>query len=335
MHPCQKDSRSFFEKLQKADGLDLRDVRGKKHDLAVILMGVTLAVLSNRDGNLSSIYRHLVNHYKKLMRVVGEAPRRPVSRAQLPRILEKVSVQVFDNLIVAHFGRHLSEKEQQWFAIDGKELRGSIASGEKRGLALVQAVAHETGRSVAQNYYCGQKESEKTRVREVLRQRQLASQKVTLDALHCNWKTLELIAAARGKYLVGLKNNQKKLLEQVIKQINGQAILYQWIETEKGHGRIEQREYEISDVLEMKSASRFKACQIRTAIKVRRETEHLKSAKKSVTVSYYLSNEVGRYEELVRAIRRHWQVEVNNYRRDVTLKEDGLRTKKSGYTGDG
>ena len=36
MQPCQENNRSFFEKLQSAEGLDLRDNRGKKHDLAVI-----------------------------------------------------------------------------------------------------------------------------------------------------------------------------------------------------------------------------------------------------------------------------------------------------------
>ncbi|MGI8884309.1 MAG: hypothetical protein ACR2IA_08695 [Pyrinomonadaceae bacterium] len=62
MLPCQENSRSFFGKLQNAEGLDLRDNRGKRHDLAVVLVGVTLAVLSNRDGSLSSIQRHLKNH---------------------------------------------------------------------------------------------------------------------------------------------------------------------------------------------------------------------------------------------------------------------------------
>ncbi len=59
MLPCQENSRCLFKKLQNAEGLDLRDNWGEKHDLAVVLVGVTLAVLSNRDGNLSSIQRHL------------------------------------------------------------------------------------------------------------------------------------------------------------------------------------------------------------------------------------------------------------------------------------
>ena len=87
MQPCQENSRSFFEKLQSAEGLDLRDNRGKRHDLAVVLVGVTLAVLSNRDGCLSSIHRHLVNYYEPLVLALGVAKLRPVSRAQLPRIL--------------------------------------------------------------------------------------------------------------------------------------------------------------------------------------------------------------------------------------------------------
>jgi hypothetical protein len=47
MQPCPKDNRSFFEKLQNEKGLDLRDNRGKRHDLAVALIGVMLALLSN------------------------------------------------------------------------------------------------------------------------------------------------------------------------------------------------------------------------------------------------------------------------------------------------
>ncbi len=42
----------------------------------------------------------------------------------------------------------------------------------------------------------------------------------------------------------------------------------------------------------------------------------------------YVTNETGNYEEIAQAIRRHWQVETNNHIRDVTLKEDEMRTKK-------
>jgi predicted transposase YbfD/YdcC len=246
----------------------------------------------------------------------------------LPRVLEKVEVSVFDNLIFEHFRVRLKENERKWFALDGKELRGSIESGDKRGEVLVQAVAHWSGETAAQAYYCGKKESEKPSVRQVLKKGGLAGEKITLDALHCNEPTLCLIAGAGGKYLVGLKNNQKHLFNRVGKQMGETAVLYQSREVEKGHGRMEARRYEVYDILEMKRAVRWKNCQIRTAIKVTRERERLKDGKKSVETSYYVSNWVGGYEEIIEAIRRHWQVEVNNHIRDVTLKEDKMRSKK-------
>jgi predicted transposase YbfD/YdcC len=271
----------------------------------------------------------LKNHYEQLVTALGVEKRRPVSRAQLPRILEKVSVTVFNNLIFSHFGISLNEKERTWLAIDGKELRGSIASGEKRGEVVVQAVTHKSRKTIAQSYYCGKKESEVPTVRKLLAEHELLSRKMSFDALHCKPQTLEMIAESKGKYLVGLKENQKQLLQQIVKTAENQAILWKISENEKGHGRIETRRYEFYDILEMEKAERWKDCQIRTLIKVNRLRNELKSGKKSMETSYYVSNEVGTYEELSQAIRRHWQVETNNHIRDVTLKEDQLRSKKN------
>ena len=193
---------------------------------------------------------------------------------------------------------------------------------------MVQAVNHETGRTVAQNYYCGRKESEVPTVRKLLETGSLSSGKISLDALHCKPQTLEIIAQAKGKYLVGLKENQKKLMKAVRKTSENQANLWKETKNNKEHGRIERRSYEFYDILETPKDERWKNGELRTVIKVIREREELKSGKKSVETSYYLSNEVGKYEELAQAIRRHWQVETNNYIRDVTLREDRMRSKK-------
>jgi len=332
MQPCQKDSRSFFWKLQNAEGLDLRDNRGKRHALAIVLVGVTLALLSNRDGCLSSIERHLKHHYVKLMTHLDLEIKSPISRAQLPRVLGKVDVEVFDKLVFGHFGVHLNEKEKQWFAVDGKELRGSIEAGEKRGEAIVQAVAHESQQTVAQGYYAGNKESEVPAVRRLLAQNGLAGKKISLDALHCKPKTLELIVASGGRYLVGLKENQKELKKQVSEAIGGQAMLFEHETLAKEHGRLELREYEFYDLLEMKKDERWTGLEIRTAIKVKRASEELRSGKSRSQESNYLSNEVGNYEEIAAAIRQHWSVETNNHLRDVSLREDQMRSKKKTAT---
>jgi predicted transposase YbfD/YdcC len=332
MPPCPEDNRSFFVKLQNEKGLDLRDNRGKRHDLAVILVGVMLALLSHRDGNLSSIHRYLKNHYERLVEVLGVENKRPVSRSQLPNILAAVSVSVFNRLLFENYGIKLNELEQKWFAIDGKELRGSIEKGHKRGQAMVQAVSHEDLQVAAQDYYAGEKESEVPTVRKLLQESGLSKQKSSFDALHCQVATLEIITREGGRYVVGVKENQKELKKQICLAMENESCLMKIKTQEKGHGRIETRIYQFYDVLEMEKDARWKDCQIKTAIKVKRQRMELKTNKTSVEESFYVSNEVGKYEELAHAIRGHWQVETNNQIRDVSLQEDRMRSKKRGYS---
>ncbi len=329
MLPCEKNNTSFFEKLQNCAGLDLRDNRGKRHDLAIILLEVTLAILSNRDGKLSSIHRHLQKHHHQLLEFLDVESRDCVSRSHLPIVLEKVSVSAFDRLIFESYGLKLSAKQKKWFAIDGKELRGSIEKGTTRGEVVVHAVGHETSNTQSQNYYNGRKESEVKTARILLEKNDLLGQKISLDALHCKPKTLAPIVKAKGIYLVGLKRNQKELFHQVSQAITELPIKEICSSEEKGHGRITLRNYQVYDIQAVPKAERWIKSKIATIVQVNRKSIEMRTGKQSEETSYYLSNEKGKTKELCAAVRAHWQVEVNNHRRDVTFAEDCLRTKKS------
>jgi predicted transposase YbfD/YdcC len=246
MQPCQNDSKTLFDKLQNAEGLDLRDNRGKRHDLAVVLLGVMIAVLSDRDGNLSKIHRHLEKRYEQLMGVLGLPTEKAVSRSQLPLILGKVAVEVFDKLLFESYGIRLNEEETKWFALDGKELRGSIEKGNRRGEAVVQVIEHETLCSYGQGYYSGDKESEIPVVRNLLKDKRLSGQKLTIDALHCQVETLKPICQAGGKYVVGLKENRKEMYWEIVNMLKYLPLVYETKTLEKGHGRIQERHYQVS-----------------------------------------------------------------------------------------
>jgi hypothetical protein len=49
----------------------------------VVLVGVVLALLSKRDGCLSSIHRYVVNHYERLVAELGVPRQRPISRTAI------------------------------------------------------------------------------------------------------------------------------------------------------------------------------------------------------------------------------------------------------------
>jgi len=271
------------------------------------------------------------NNYAQLLQHLRLEDNNPavVSRSHLPIILSKVSGTVFDRLIFAEYGIRLSKKQRKWFAIDSKELKGSIKKGEKRGEAVVQVVEHETQAIQNQNYYAGNKESEIEKSRELLKEGGLLDQKVSFDALHCNPKTMEMMAA-EGSYVVGLKNNQEKLQKSVSEEIAGSKPIYENVTQEKQSGRVEVRKYEVYDLSAMTKESRWEKSEIKIGILVRRETTWVGSGKERAEESLYLSNEAANPGEVCRAIRGHWQVEVNNNLRDTTLSEDQLCVKEQG-----
>ena len=128
--------------------------------------------------------------------------------------------------------------------------------------------------------------------------------------------------------MVGLKNNQKELFQMVSQAIEELPVKYSFESEEKGHGRTTARHYEVYDIQAIKKAERWTRSKIATLVKVKRQSVVMKTGKQSAETSYYISNQKRRMNELCRAVRGHWQVEVNNHRRDVTFAEDRLRTKK-------
>jgi len=64
-------SKTFLEALQMDKELDLRDNRGKVHDIGIILVEFVLALLCHRDGNLSAIWRHMKSHHSILLAELG------------------------------------------------------------------------------------------------------------------------------------------------------------------------------------------------------------------------------------------------------------------------
>jgi hypothetical protein len=197
--------------------------------------------------------------------------KKTISRSQLPILLSKVNLEEFTRLTVKDYSLSMNSKAQSWFASDGKELRGSIKKGSKRGQAIVQIVRHSNREVVGQNFYDGKKESEVPAVKELLEQTKIKTQKVSLDALHLKPNTLNLISKAGGKFLVGLKENQPILAQQMNDYSYYYSSLYHRLDQERGHGREEERFYLSYDLKDEKFDKRWIEANFQTMIKVLRK----------------------------------------------------------------
>jgi predicted transposase YbfD/YdcC len=322
---------TFFELLQTNTEIDLRDIRGRRLSLPLFLTGLILALLRNKDGNLSRIHRSMVNTHNDLLLLLNIDNEKVVSRSHLPILLKKVNGKAFSDLNFTHFRIELSTEIQEWFGIDGKELRGSILAGHTRGEAIVPIVRHSDKSVLAQGYYNGSKDSERPTIANLLEETGVATQGVTMDALHFIPSTLQLIAKAEGKYLVGLKENQRELLDEMEHNVSKRLKPdYQFISEEKGHGREEKRHYKCWNIQEQYIDKRWKEAKLCTLVAVTRSRLENKKEKFNQEISFYMSNvnvsTQAIANDLFGAVRGHWSSEVYNNIRDTTLAEDKLKT---------
>lgn len=329
---------TFYEELQKCEGLDLRDKRGQLHDLAFILVLFTISLFRKKDGNMSSIHRGMKNKCKDLSDLLSASyeDKEVISRSYLPVFLEKIDGGVFSNMLKKFYGVTLGEKERQWFGGDGKDLKGSIEKGDKRGQAIVGLVEHQTNRTVCFDYYSGKKESEKTCLAELIESNQLWSSNFTFDALHLSPYLTSKIAQSGGTYIIGLKANQGILSARMELHSELEEPTNTFDNTEVGHGRTEERYYESYDIREVLLDERWSISDFQTLFKVKRKITDNSTGKQSDKTYFYLSNipaqetmQTNKAMEYFKTIRNHWSCEVTNHYRDVTLKEDSLTTKKS------
>ncbi len=327
-----ESARSFVEALDQLP--DPRDNRGKRHTLSFVVVGVVLAILNGRS-KVSSHFRYIRNRLEWLRELTQQPQAQVISRAHLPRLLARLDWQELNRLIEEHFGVRIElNANQDWVAIDGKALRGARGSGERQSLVL--AVTHQQRTLLAQAPMKGNKASEITVVRELLKHSGLECPKVTLDAHHCNPKTTAQIHQAGGEYLIQVKQNQPTLLKQCQHLAATAPVLGCFDECDKGHGRITTREGQSFAMETVNVAKRWTDSGLHTLIALKRQTLTPATGKSSSETADYISNQALTEEDpnaqtqaLTAAIRRHWHVESDNWIRDVTFDEDQVKTQSA------
>ncbi|MFK7904682.1 MAG: ISAs1 family transposase [Chitinophagales bacterium] len=329
---------SFYEALQ-IELLDNRDNRGKKHCLNFVVLGVIIGILIGRI-TVSSIHRFLDIQFDWLCEITCFPADTVISRAQLPRLLLVVDWKIVNKLTIHYFGlKAINLLDNEWFAVDGKELRGCLQTlitghKEKRAVSLLNAISHRDRKQIGAAYYEGDKESEIPCVRNFLTDNSLSDKSISLDALHCNPTTTALIAKAGGRYLISVKGNQQEMLTDFTQLHQRTKATFELDLTfEKHHGRIEERTTYVYNVEKEYFDKRWKESDIATLVVTERHFESLKTGKISKANAFHITNQKLESQqeliskELAIAVRGHWQVENDNQVRDVTFKEDELKVK--------
>jgi len=218
-------------------------------------------------------------------------------------------------------------------AIDGKTLRGSFdTAAEQNPLHLVSAWATEA-RVMLGQVAVDAKSNEITAIPVLLELLDLKGCIVTIDAMGCQKEIAATIRDREADYVLALKDNHPNLHQAVhdafidqAKQGFPEPSMRRRKTVDRGHGRVETREYFIMSVpAELEGAGSWRDLRSIGMVLRTRAIDGVTSAE----VSYYLCSMPSNVRKFAEAVRGHWGIENRlHWILDVTFSEDQSRVRK-------
>lgn len=333
---------ALVEKLHTVP--DLRHPRGVRYPLPVVL---TVAVLAKLAGHgklrdvadwaglraeqlcpLLGFTRNTLPHPTTWSRIFG--------KALDPDTLDQVVGHFFSELCKSSIRKRRKRNGGRGglaIAIDGKTLRGTIPLGSRQGVHLVAAYLPEVGVVLAQ-LEVEQKANELTVAPKLLAQLDLRGVVVTGDAMFAQRNLSVQVVAGGGDYVWKVKENQAGLLDDIKTLFEpppltkSEAVGFdmpadlEWAcTTDKGHGRIEERELMVSSALCGYSDWPHLAQVFRLRSRVTDGEGQTREAVHYGVTS--LPRTVASPQRLLALVRGHWGIENGlHHRKDVSLEED-------------
>jgi predicted transposase YbfD/YdcC len=190
---------------------------------------------------------------------------------------------------------------------------------------IVSAFATAQGLSLGQ-IQVAQKSNEITAIPKLLDMLMLKECTVTTDAMGCQRAIAEKIIKNKGDYVLAVKENQKKLLEDIaLLFVDPTDQMHHFKTTEHAHGREEVRECFVStDIDTIRNHTHWKNLKTVACITDTRTF----NGTQTVATRYFISSLKKDANEMLRVVRAHWQIETSLHCiLDIAFREDESRIR--------
>jgi predicted transposase YbfD/YdcC len=292
-----------------------------RHELIDIIVIVVLATLCGEQG-WDDFYEWAEERTEFLQEFLTLSNGIP-SPDTIRRVIERINPERFLEAFLA-WGDEVSHRLPGQICIDGKSLRKAL--DEKGSLHVVSAFCTEN-RIVLGSVNTTSKGKEIPAIKSLLQSLTLQQgDTVTIDAIGCQKEITSAVRKQHADYLIALKKNQGKLLDEAENFFN-QAQAHEDVapciihkSEEKTRGRKEIHEVWITedlDWLDLKNEWK----DLHQLILVKRIREH--KGKLTEENRYYISSGSNSAEKVGHLVREHWAIENKyHWHLDVTFRED-------------
>jgi predicted transposase YbfD/YdcC len=291
----------------------------------IIIMAIC-GVIANCDdwSDIALFARQRESWFQRFLQL----PRGIPSHDTFERVFAALDPRAFERCCLAWLHQVAELVGVGHIAIDGKTLRGS-AGGTLGPLHLVSAWATAAQVTLGQVAVDG-KSNEITAIPQLLELLDLHGALVTIDAMGCQKAIAQKIVAGGGDYVLIVKANQDRLLEDiqltVARALEGElpkGATATHTTVEQGHGRSEKRSCVIVEHLAGIAERRRWPGLTTVGMCYRERTVR---GETSTEVWYFIGSRRMGARRYGQALRQHWGIENNlHWQLDVSFGEDASR----------
>ena len=321
---------------------DPRHRRGIRYKLSdLLLMLVYAALCGHSEGSEIAFYVELNEEYFHNLIGLKKIP----SHDTFTRLIQMLDFEAFSEMLGDWLWAYYPEicakyGEYRVLHADGKAIKGAAAkSSGERPVYMLNAMYE--GESIGVKIKkIGEKENEISALPDFLKMFNLKKTIVTIDAIGCNSTVIKAIHDGGGKYVLPVKENQKKLLGEIKDEINRleeegkMDKLPKAVTINKEHGRAEKIEATlIEDTTFIYEAMGEGSCfsSVSKVLVVDKESTKQENGEEKTTKTRRImitDLEGLTVKELLKIQQSHWNVEMQHWLLDVQLDEDRKTARK-------
>ena len=310
--------------------------KGKiKHSLENIMTITICAVICGANG-WEDIGDFGVNKREWLSNIIelpsdGSTP----SADTVARLFHAIKANEFERYFLAWIDSLIkrSGNSKNYISIDGKTLRRSYdKKSDKSSIHMVSAWS-SVHSCVLGQIKTEEKSNEITAIPKLLEVLEIKEAIVTIDAMGTQKKIASSIINNQGDYILAVKSNQPTLENEIVNYFDtefAQETLNNDIkffsEIDKGHGRLEDRKYWISEKVDFFSKEKeWKGLKSVGMTESTRTVDEITTVQKK----YYITSTSADIQTFAGATRKHWGIENSlHWCLDVGFREDECRIRK-------
>jgi len=187
---------------------DNRRGQAQQHKIDVVLTITIMATMSGYQG-YRAIGDFAQRYKKEIVKYLELEKDRVPAYATVRRVVQEVDHKKFGNIFTKWMKHYMKKSNSQWIAVDGKAIKGTKQKEDDKKLAHLVSFFASDSKEILIARKTADKSNEIPLVQEMMKEFPLKDMIITLDALHCQTKTLKAIKDSGNDYVIQVKDNQK------------------------------------------------------------------------------------------------------------------------------